>query len=441
MYDARPAAIRKRLDDTAKTSREVFKKAHDEALEKRVRDRLERYFDDREKALGAGLSFLDAPLPPKDHQERWSRHFAEAGSKAAKEISELVKDVKLKTPFVSVVPVIAFQESQFFAAVAKMPLAASQGRILEWYGQFMREEKNLRDDWEDLSDDGSDLAEELAEVVEEVGELYEEKIQKAAAKARDAEELFRRWFPVADKADEAMDKGEPDMVANAVKYMLEFLASLRPSTETLASRFRSLYKSQETVSVILFGKTRKEVQGFLDKVNLDRAVADFEAAAKTCVELAQDLEPDGQRDDAEDLVDKMIDAAHETLEDFEDFFEEFVDEFRHIFVGPVGDRTVKDLVDRELAMRGSEHFQRLNVQSELRKIHDAARDWFSLPIGRLPEAVREELEKMLERDLERLALAANEASDFSRSERVTFMMKMAWDEIVDEVKRLPGKVL
>ena len=35
------------------------------------------------------------------------------------------------------------------------------------------------------------------------------------------------------------------------------------------------------------------------------------------------------------------------------------------------------------------------------------------------------------------ALAANEASDFSRSERVTFMMKMAWDEIFDEVKRRP----
>ena len=43
--------------------------------------------------------------------------------------------------------------------------------------------------------------------------------------------------------------------------------------------------------------------------------------------------------------------------------------------------------------------------------------------------------------IERLALAANEASDFSQSERVRFVMKMAWDEIVDEVKRLPGKVL
>jgi len=441
MYDARPAAIRKRLDETAAKSREVFKKAHDEALETRVRDRLERYFDDRERSLTDALRFLESPLPPKDHQERWSRHFSEAGSKAAQEISDLVKDAKIKTPFVTAVSVVASQESGFFSAVSKMPLAASQGRILEWYGQFMREEKNLKDDWAELSDDGGDLAKELAEVTAEVAELYEEAVKKAAGKARDIEEMFRRWFPVADKGEEAMDRGEPGLVGSAVHQMLEFLGSLRPSVETLEGRFRSLYKSQETVSVILFGKTRKEVKDFLEKVNLERAVADFEQAGKACVDLAQDLEPDGQRDDAEDLVDQMIDEAHETLEQFEDFFEAFVDEFRDVFIGPVGDRTVKDLVNRELAIRNSDHLQRLNVQSELRKIHDAARDWFDLPIGRLPDDTRRALEDLLKRDLERLALAVNEASDFSQSERVRFMMKMGWDEIVTEVKRLPGMVL
>lgn len=56
----------------------------------------------------------------------------------------------------------------------------------------------------------------------------------------------------------------------------------------------------------------------------------------------------------------------------------------------------------------------------------------------LPDDTRKELEKLLEDDLERLALAANEASDFSQSERVRFMMKVSWDKIVTEVKRLPG---
>lgn len=147
------------------------------------------------------------------------------------------------------------------------------------------------------------------------------------------------------------------------------------------------------------------------------------------------------RADAEDLVETMLEEAHETLEQFEGAFEEFVQDFRGVFIGPVGDRTVSDLVDKERAVRNSDHFQRLNVQTELRKIHDAARDWFDLPLGRLPPEVRTQLEKLIGDDLERLAIATREASDFSRSERVSILFRRSWDEIVTEIKRLPGCLL
>jgi len=442
MYDARQAAVKKLLDETAATSREVFKKSHPEALEERVRDRLDRYFGDRKSAFEKGLGLLDAPLPPKAHQERWSRHFSDLGSKAAKEIAGLVDDDKLiKTPFVSAVTRIASQESAFFATVAAMPLPSSQGRILEWYGQYMREEKSLRDDWKELKDDGSDLSKDLAEVVQEVAEIYEAAIKKAAEKARDAEEVLRRWLPSVEKGEEVIGAAEPGPVGTAIQAMqhaLESIAGLRPSVETLAGRFRGLYKSHETVTLVLFGKTRTEVEKFLGKVNLDRAVGDFEQAGKKCVELAQGLKPDGQRDDAEDLVGEMLKRAHETLEDFEGFFEDFVDEFGEIFIGPVGDRTVEDLVNRKLSIRGSEHFQRLNVQGELEKIHDAAKKSLNLNMSRLPSDQREALEELLEDDLERLALAVNDANDFTRSERVRFMAKRFWDDAASRVKRLPG---
>lgn len=442
MYDARPAAVQKLLDETAATSRDVFKKSHPEALEERVRDHVDRYWDERAKAFDKGLGFLDAPLPPKDHQDRWARHFSETGSKLVEGIAKLVDDDKLiKTPFVAAVSRIASEESGFFAAVAAMPLPTAQGRILEWYGQYMREEKNLRDDWKELADDGADLAKELAEVMKEVAEVYDKAIKKAAAKARDAEEVLRRWLPVVEKGEEVIGKAEPGPVGTAIQatqHALESIAGLRPSVETLAGRFRSLYKSHETVSMVLFGKTREEVEEFLEKVNLEKAVDLFEEAGKKSVALAQGLKPDGQRDDAEDFVGEMVERAHETLEDFEGFFEEFVDEFRGVFIGPVGDRTVEDLVQRQLSQRNSEHFQRLNVQSELRKIHDAARKSLNLPMSSLPSDQRKALEELLEDDLERLALAVNEANDFTRSERVRFMMKLAWESAVDRVKGLPG---
>ena len=444
-YTARRDAVRKLLDDTAKVSRETFGKAHKEDLEEKVRGRLERYFSDRERTLDAGVKLLENPLPPKDHQERWKKHFGDFGSAQAKEIAELVKDSKLiRTPFVSAVKAVAGQESAFFAAVAGMPLPSCQGRILQWYGQFAREQKALRDDWKELKGDGGELSEEMREVMREIREAYDEAVKKAARVARDVGEALRRWVPVAEKLEDAASAMEPGPLSSglqAIGHGLQVFSNLRPSVETLESRFRALYKSEETVSVILLGGTRERVEEFLDDVNLEAAVDDFEASSRLCVEAAQKLAPPGQRDDAEDLVDAMMNEVNETLADFEDFFEDFVDEFREIFIGPVGDRTVRDLVGKELAVRESDSFQRLNVQSELRKIHDGARDWFGVPLGGLHPDVRARLMEWMERDLERLAIATREASDFTQGERIRFVYTLAWNLLADGVKRLPGKVL
>ena len=212
MYDARPAAIRKRLDETAAKSREVFKKSHDEdardAGARPARALLRRA---GARARGRGCASSNRRCRRRTHQERWSRHFSEAGSKAAKEISDLVKDAKIKTPFVTAVaghrvPGVRLLRRRRPRCRWRPP----RGRILEWYGQFVREEKNLRGR---LGRAGPTTAvtsrRSLAEVTAEVAKLYEERIQKAAAKARDIEELFRRWFPAADKGEEAMDRGEP----------------------------------------------------------------------------------------------------------------------------------------------------------------------------------------------------------------------------------------
>lgn len=441
-YTARKAAVWKQLDETAAKSREVFGKGHKEELEEKVRGRLERYFSDREKTLVAGVKLLESPLPPKDHQDRWSRHFSDFGSRQAQEIADLVKDSKLiKTPFVTAVSGIASQESAFFAAVAKMPMAWSQGEILQWYGQFERERKSLRDDWKEIREDGKDLAGELVEVMQEIREVYAEALATAARKVRDAEELILRWLPVAEGTEDLASAGEPGPVSSALASLRQVLAAmkqLRPSVETLMGRFDSLYRGHETVGVILFGKTRTQVEDFLDEVNLEAAVEEFEAASETCVRIARGLAPPGQRDDAEDLVEAMIDEAHETLEQFEDVFDEFVDEFREVFIGPVGDRTVKDLVDKERAVRESDQFQRLNAHSELRKIYEKTEDWLDLPLGRLPSDKREAIEEWLERDLELLSPAVREASDLATSTRFRTVMELAFPRIADKVKRLPG---
>jgi hypothetical protein len=441
-YTERKAAVWKQLDETAKTSREVFGKAHDEELEKAVRAHLERYFSDRERALAAGVKLLESPLPPKDHQDRWNRHFSEFGSKQAQEIADLVKDSKLiKTPFVNAVSALASQESAFFAAVAKMPMAWSQGEILQWYGPFEREMKSLRDDRQEIKSDGGEISKDLVEVMEEIREIYAEAVANAAQKVRDAEELILRWLPVAEGTDDISSKGEPGPIGASIQVLrrlLEGMKALRPSVESLMGRFDSLYRSHETVGVILFGKTRSQVEDFLDEVNLEGAVEEFEAASETCVRIAQGLGPPGQRDDAEDLVEAMIDEAHETLEQFEDLFDEFVDEFREVFIGPVGDRTVKDLVDKERSDRETGNFRRLNAQSELRKIYEKADDGLDLPLDSLPSDKREAIEKWLKRDLEALSLAVREASDLATSARFRMVMELAFPRIADQVKRLPG---
>ena len=441
MYDARRTAVKELLEATAESSEKVFKKSHDVKLEEKVGDHFERYFNDRKRALEDGVKLLASPKPPKDHQDDWSDHFSDFGSKSAKAIAALVKDSKIKTPFVSAVSRLAAEESNFFAAIARMPMAASQGRILQWYGQYMREEKALRDSWSSIQDDGSDLMKDMVEAMEDANEVFEQAVEKAAKKVRDAEAALLRWVPVFEQGEDLSDYKEPGPVDSALSmlgYALQALNNLRPSAETLAGRFRGLYKSHEVVTIQLFGKTREKVEDFIDTVNLETAVKDFETASKACVSLAQGLDPDGQEDDAEDLVEAMIDEAHETLEQFEDFFEEFVDDFRGIFLGPVGDRTVQDLVGRQLAQRQSDQFQRLNIQSELKKIQQAADDEFDLPMGRLSDEKRKQLKKWITRDLETLSLAVREAIDFTLSERIQMMMRLAIPEREEKVKRLPG---
>src|SRR5690606_6152871 len=174
------------------------------------------------------------------------------------------------------------------------------------------------------------------------------------------------------------------------------------TSKEMSNRFDALFKSEESVVVILFGKTRASVKEFLEKTNLDKAKKEYESAEKEIQNVAKSMETKGMQEDALRFVNEGAKITRDHLEDFTKAYNEFVNAFKEIFIGPVGDRTVEDLVERQRWDWAKNEWQKLNIQSELKKIYDDAREWWAIDIDGLDEANRKKLEELLEAERKRL---------------------------------------
>ena len=404
-------------------------------------DALERHIDQRDRDLDEALDILEGPSSSAtgtSQREEWSEHLREKGAKAFEAIADVADDDEEWAFFRTWVGSLAAQEAAFYKLLAQVPLARVQGRILEYTRAFEEEKEKLLDRWEAIRDRDGSVDEKMERVTDELREVFERALKRVSERNVSSGRKLHDFVKGASFVDQGTAPESPSLIQELVERPLDAIEHLVPDAQTLADRYRALYRSEET-TVILFGETRASVREFLEATNLDRAEEEFEEARKIGLDLASTCLTRAQQDDARDFVEAAAGIVEDTLEEFEDAYEDFVDEFRGIFVGPVGDRTIEDLLEtrRWDAVQGE--WRRMNIQSELKRIHDEVEDWWGVSLNGVPDAMKDHLVDVLDRELEPLTLAVRRAEDWSYGEAAKFVFL---DEprmrLVDRLKSVRG---
>ncbi|MGI9543430.1 MAG: hypothetical protein ACR2MX_09235 [Cyclobacteriaceae bacterium] len=387
-----------------------------------IRLKLDTYFHFRNRQMEDGLKILDDKSSDGlKIAEAWMAHYRKAGTDSSKMILDLVSDTNPNDPFAGQVRLIASSESAFFKKLAHLGLAKVHGNVNSFSEKFEREKKSLQGKWEDLLRRDQSIDSRMKATLKELIALFEKALREVFNANREAKDKFRNLVYSLRKADEASNPGAPS-VFEPLDKVGDTLTQLAPSANTIAGRYRSHFRSEETVFVI-FKDTRKSVEEFLENTNLEKAVNEFEDVRAASLNAVASFAKKGHQDDGKRFVEVVAKKVEDHLKEFEDVYESFIDKFKDIFIGPVGSKTVSDLVDKELWDGSVQEWQRLNIQSELKKIYSDAEGTWGVSMDGIPAEERKKLEAVIKKQLNDLSILVREVTDWTTSDHARFIFE------------------
>ena len=161
----------------------------------------------------------------------------------------------------------------------------------------------------------------------------------------------------------------------------------------------------------MFGNTRKSVKEFLEKTSLEKGQKEYNDAEKLALDSAKSMLSTALQEDAGLFVKEATDRTKLTMQLFAGAYNVFVDAFKEIFIGPVGDRTVNDLINKERWDWAKNEWKNINIETELKKIYDDSREWINLDLFGLDDEMKSQVEEALAKEREILELALKQAGD------------------------------
>ena len=377
MFIKRKAEVHARLDTAVQnmTGREITSKKDQEL----IRDAVNKYFYLNQKTLEEALSFLkDDTKTAEQQRDRWENHLHTKGSEAVQLLSESIKG-KPVTLFITVISEVASHE-----------------------------------------------------VSERLRNIYKEGLEEVDVSHIQLKEnlaLYLKAIRVATASPEI-----PFSLRLLINNITEALNNFKVTSDDLAYRFEQLYRSEDSVAVIMFGNTRKSVKEFLEKTNLDKARKDYNEAEKHAYDNSKNMLTTGQQEDAALFVKTATDSTKITMQLFTDAYNSFVDSFKEIFIGPVGDRTVNDLINKQRWDWAKNEWQNINIETELKKIYDDSREWVDLDMYELDDETKAEVEKVLANERERLDIALKQAGDPGMLDKLKLYLTLAKDLVYSKIK-------
>ena len=227
----------------------------------------------------------------------------------------------------------------------------------------------------------------------------------------------------------------PSWLAPLDDYLTE-LNRLTVSPEAYKQRLDQSFRSEGTL-VMLFGKTRVDVKTFLEKINLEAVEDQVEDTKKASLDKVSGWIPPGLNDDGKVFVEDCAKEVQTALWSFATAFNSFVNEFRGVFLGPVGDRTVEDLLEPREGEAAGNRIKGLHVERKLRELQEKTRDW-DLDFDGIHKHHREHIERLIHEKLDGLGPKIKATGDLTLRDANALALKMFKQQQVDRLKRLVG---
>lgn len=381
-------------------------------------DSMKKYMDWRDKALNGALPILkteSASITASAQKGKWDDYFEKMGQEAHTMILGFVPDDD-KAPVLRLFSEgIATLESIFFTKLKSVPLAWFQGQVQVYTYEFYTEMNSLEGKWKNLLSADQLADSKVKDTSAKVLEIFKNIVNELVTQERAGETSLLKAVGAAKRTPGL--PLEVNAALTAVQVMLMKAQSFQKSLDDLVRIYMNAYKSEETV-VILFEQTRIGVHEFLNKTNFDTATDEFEAISKNSMDIAKQCKTKGQREDAIKFIEKAIPLVKNLFDEFKTQYEEFIADNRGIFVGPVGDKQLEEILERRSMEYVWRDISGFNIQQKLKDIHnDTVRAWH-VDINGLTDEQKKQIEDFWNVELEKLGRGLRLVAEGSTFDRV-----------------------
>jgi len=387
-FNSRWSEIEKEFEAAYQTA--IEKKEPEEivlANKVRILGVLEKYIDLRNKTMESALKLLaekSDSYTEKSQSERWTREIRSSGQTGFKMISDL--DDNEESILNVTLLKIATQEGHFFSQLASMPLAKVQGFLLEKSKKLEEEKKKLKGKWAALTGSANSTNKSAKQAGEKMLKAFDNALKEVGKeKRRAAEAVAAAWKAFVIVAS-AADGGKPD-IPDVVDALVSRLDTMVSTAEDVAHLYRNAYKSNETTLVVL-GTTRDLVRKFLEETDLEVCLDRTGEARKESETIARSTLTQGQKDDASTFASEGGKAIQAAMDKYEKSFNDFIKEFRDIFVGPIGNKELDQLLAGQFWEVTENNIKRLNFESALKKYYDEAKNMWDIPLDGLDSTLQ-----------------------------------------------------
>lgn len=362
---------------------------------------LGNYIEFRNKALAELLKILSGfsdSLTEKSQADNWKNKVSKMGQDAFKMISDLDDNdnpSELNTFFLQT----ATRAGWFFNQIASMQFGAIQGFLCESAKTFREEKKKLLGKWSTTERSAKDLNQKGERAGKEMLEVFNKALTEVGKENRRAAELLKTALLAYKKWGDLKTGGEPG-IPDLFEEIVNRLEISVDKAEDVADLYRNAYKNKAT-TLVLYCNNRESVEEFLNKTNLELAMKRTKEVQDKAKSLAGDSKlTSGQQKDLAAFVAEANKAIKGPVENLEKGFNDFIYEFKGIFVGPIGNNVLDQLLQGKFWEQTEYGMKRLNFESELKKYYKEAGDrMWNIPLDGLDDDLKKAFKDAFKKEL------------------------------------------
>ena len=402
---------------------------------------LEKYSEWRDAVLQESLAILkeESSSPSPDaYQAKWTEYYAKNSAEAAKKIMDALKDATTVAPeLCAFAQTVSTQEAAFFAQCGRMTLARMSAQALLNSINFDVEADRLEAKWKSLGDSDRSIDDKVAGTTKQIQDLFKETVEKVIAE--------QRWL--AEKAGNV--KLDPNATPNdwkdvvkqlvkaAVQHVMQTLEPYKKGISTYVEALSQMNREEETL-VVLFTQIRESVREFVKRTNYESATREYNETTANAESLASGCPTSGGQKDALLLARAAADAVKPFMDELKHGYEDFMSEFRDVFVGPVGDKTVEELLELSENLHTWEDIERFNLPGRLdAALQDFDNSW-KVNVDGLSDDDKEALRLVWKTELDELAKGIIEAKEDRVRDQIGQYLRDKKKALMDKIRSSKG---